>query len=77
MPWSRSPSESRRAEPGLIPGREAAGAIVVYEPYGFEESAGSLVATLADPDDNYFQLMSPMGPSDDRWRWPGLLGSAR
>jgi hypothetical protein len=23
---------------------------------------GAAIATLADPDDNYFQLMSPMGP---------------
>ncbi|MEO6351263.1 MAG: VOC family protein [Candidatus Limnocylindrales bacterium] len=40
----------------------AAGAIVVREPYGFEQAHGALVATLADPDGNYFQLMSPMGP---------------
>jgi predicted enzyme related to lactoylglutathione lyase len=41
----------------------AAGAIVVREPYGFDEDpSGGLIATLADPDDNYFQLMSPMGP---------------
>jgi len=39
----------------------AAGAIVVREPYGFEEMDGQ-IATLADPDDNYFQLMSPMRP---------------
>ena len=39
----------------------AAGAIVVREPYGFEEMNGQ-IATLADPDDNYFQLMSPMDP---------------
>jgi predicted enzyme related to lactoylglutathione lyase len=37
----------------------AAGATVVKEPYGFEGSDG-LIATLSDPDDNYFQLMSPM-----------------
>jgi predicted enzyme related to lactoylglutathione lyase len=36
-----------------------AGATVVREPYGFEQAEG-LIATLADPDDNYFQLMSPM-----------------
>lgn len=40
----------------------AAGAIVVREPYAFEEDPGALIATLADPDGNYFQLMSPMGP---------------
>lgn len=38
----------------------AAGATVVREPYGFEGADG-LIATLADPDENYFQLMSPMG----------------
>jgi predicted enzyme related to lactoylglutathione lyase len=41
---------------------KAAGAIVVREPYGFEGVPGAAIATLADPDDNYFQLMSPMGP---------------
>ena len=40
----------------------AAGAEVVREPYGFEGAEG-LIATLADPDGNYFQLMSPMEPS--------------
>ena len=42
----------------------AAGAIVVREPYGFEGYPDSLIATLADPDDNYFQLMTPMGPPE-------------
>ena len=42
---------------------KAAGAIVVVEPYGFDGDAiGGSIATLADPDDNYFQLMTPMGP---------------
>ena len=40
------------------------GAIVVREPYGFEGTDG-VIATLADPDDNYFQLMSPMSPDAD------------
>ena len=40
----------------------AAGAIVVQEPYGFDEAPGAFIATLADPDDNYFQLITPMGP---------------
>ena len=44
----------------------AAGAIVVREPYSFEGAPGSAIATLADPDDNYFQLMSPMGPEQAR-----------
>lgn len=38
---------------------KAAGAIVIAEPYGFEGIEGMSIATLADPDDNYFQLMSP------------------
>jgi predicted enzyme related to lactoylglutathione lyase len=41
---------------------KAAGAIVVREPYTFEQAPGSWIATLADPDDNYFQLMTPMQP---------------
>ena len=40
---------------------KAAGAIVVAEPYGFDEGEmEASIATFADPDDNYFQLMSPM-----------------
>ncbi len=35
---------------------KAIGAIVIKEPYG---EAGSEIATFADPDGNYFQLMSP------------------
>jgi predicted enzyme related to lactoylglutathione lyase len=43
---------------------KAAGAIVIREPYvlGEGDQQGT-IATLADPDDNYFQLTSPMGPS--------------
>lgn len=41
---------------------KAAGAIVVREPYTFESAPGAWIATFADPDDNYLQLMSPMGP---------------
>jgi predicted enzyme related to lactoylglutathione lyase len=41
-----------------------AGATVVREPYEFEDAPGSLIATLADPDGNYFQLTSPMGPPE-------------
>ena len=39
-----------------------AGASVVREPYSFGDGSGptSLIATFSDPDDNYFQLMSPM-----------------
>ena len=43
---------------------KAAGGIVVAEPYEFEGAPGSAIATFADPDDNYFQLMSPMGPPE-------------
>jgi predicted enzyme related to lactoylglutathione lyase len=43
---------------------KAAGAIVVREPYSFEGMPDSLIATLADPDDNYFQLMSPFSPEE-------------
>lgn len=39
---------------------QAAGAIVVREPYDFDGATAPTIATLADPDDNYFQLMSPM-----------------
>jgi predicted enzyme related to lactoylglutathione lyase len=35
------------------------GAEVVAEPY--EPGEGMLMCTFADPDGNYFQLMSPMG----------------
>lgn len=41
----------------------AAGATVVREPYnpgGPEGAPEMLIATFADPDDNYFQLVSPM-----------------
>jgi len=41
---------------------KAAGATVVQEPYSFEGAPGSSIATLADPDGNYFQLMTPMEP---------------
>jgi predicted enzyme related to lactoylglutathione lyase len=43
---------------------KAAGAIVIREPYNFEGYPDSLIATLADPDDNYFQLMTPMNPEE-------------
>lgn len=43
------------------------GAEVIAEPYGDEEKpmeeGGGLVATFADPDGNFFQLMTPM-PSE-------------
>ena len=49
---------------------KAAGATVVQEPYSLRDpnapadSPEFWIATLADPDDNYFQLMSPMGPAE-------------
>jgi predicted enzyme related to lactoylglutathione lyase len=39
---------------------KAAGATVVQEPYHPDEAAEGWIATFADPDDNYFQLVSPM-----------------
>lgn len=36
---------------------KALGAIVIREPYEME---GGWIATLADPDGNYFQLVTPM-----------------
>lgn len=41
---------------------KAAGGIVVAEPY--EVGQGMSIATFADPEDNYFQLMSPMSPPE-------------
>ena len=38
---------------------KAAGAEVIREPY---EMGGGWIATLADPDGNYFQLVTPMEP---------------
>jgi predicted enzyme related to lactoylglutathione lyase len=38
----------------------AAGATVVREPYQPGETPEGWIATLCDPDDNYFQLVSPM-----------------
>ncbi len=38
---------------------KAAGAKVVKEPY---DMGGMTIATLADPDGNYFQLMTPWEP---------------
>lgn len=43
---------------------QGAGAKVIREPYSFEEQPDAWIATFADPDDNYFQLTSPMGPPE-------------
>ncbi len=39
---------------------KAAGATVVKEPYQLGGAAEMSIATLSDPDNNYFQLVSPM-----------------
>lgn len=39
---------------------KAAGARVIAEPYDPAGGEDESIATFADPDDNYFQLMSPM-----------------
>lgn len=39
---------------------KAGGAIVVREPYQPGEMPDGWIATFADPDNNYFQLLSPM-----------------
>ena len=41
---------------------KAAGATVVREPYQMGEEMPGYIATFSDPDDNYFQLISPMEP---------------
>lgn len=38
---------------------KATGATVIKEPYTMEGWEGSWIATFADPDGNYFQLMTP------------------
>lgn len=48
---------------------KAAGATVVQEPYtpeGMEDVGEGEIATLEDPDGNYFQLMSPMPMPEDQ-----------
>jgi predicted enzyme related to lactoylglutathione lyase len=39
---------------------KAAGATVITAPYEYEGQPGSSIATFADPDGNYFQVLSPM-----------------
>jgi predicted enzyme related to lactoylglutathione lyase len=39
---------------------KAAGATIVREPYQPGEAPEMWIATFSDPDDNYFQLVSPM-----------------
>lgn len=46
---------------------KAAGAIVIREPYSMEGwPADTKIATLADPDDNYFQLQTPYEAGNDQ-----------
>ena len=40
-----------------------AGATVVREPYNFEAFPDYWIATFSDPDNNYFQLVTPFDPS--------------
>jgi predicted enzyme related to lactoylglutathione lyase len=42
------------------------GAKVVQEPYHPSEDESMWVATFADPDNNYFQLMTPMPEMDEK-----------
>ena len=48
---------------GVFAKMKAAGAIVIREPYSFDQFPDSWIATLADPDGNYFQLQSPYRPA--------------
>lgn len=49
--------------PGDAERFKAAGATVVRDAYEFEGAPGMWIATFSDPDDNYFQLVSPFDPS--------------
>ena len=44
----------------LRPAARPPGATVVREPYRPDEEQEMWIATFADPDENYFQLVSPM-----------------
>ena len=46
--------------PGEFKRMKGLGAKVIAEPYHPGDEQGFLVATLADPDGNYFQFVSPM-----------------
>jgi predicted enzyme related to lactoylglutathione lyase len=52
--------------PGDFARFKAAGATVVREPYnpGGTGDDSMLIATFADPDNNYFQLVSPWRPAE-------------
>lgn len=44
--------------------KDVPGAEVIKEPYTMDAAPGMWIATFADPDGNYFQLMSPWEPQD-------------
>jgi predicted enzyme related to lactoylglutathione lyase len=54
--WNIESSDVQRDYDKLV----AAGATVVQEPYRPDGEQEMWIATLSDPDDNYFQLVSPM-----------------
>lgn len=54
--WNIETPDVKKASEQL----KAAGAIVVRDPYQPEAADDMWIATFADPDDNYFQLVSPM-----------------
>ena len=49
--------------PGEFERLKSAGASVVKEPYQPEGAPVGWIATFSDPDDNYFQLLTPMRPT--------------
>src|SRR5438045_4464454 len=53
--WNMEEADVR----GTFERLKAAGAIVIQEPYEMDGSPGFAIATLADPDGNYFQLTTP------------------
>jgi predicted enzyme related to lactoylglutathione lyase len=44
------------------------GARVVAEPYAPKESPSQIIATLADPDGNMFQLETPIEHTSSQWK---------
>ena len=50
--------------PGDFERLRGAGASVVREPYTPDGMDSGSICTFEDPDGNYFQLMSPMGPPE-------------
>lgn len=48
--------ETKEVKEEFVRIKEIAGARVIKEPY---EMGGGMIATFADPDGNYFQLMTP------------------